>query len=148
MGIILAAVSVFMLGDAIAFGHGIRGGIGADFFPKVVSTGMLITALVLIRNGHREAAKNDKKETAPEGTSYAGFGAAAVLLVAYILVIKPLGFILSTIPFCFILTIILTPEWDKRHYIRFAIVSAVVTVAAYLLFVKVFLIMLPVGLLG
>jgi putative tricarboxylic transport membrane protein len=148
MGCIMTVLGIWMLADAINFGRFISGGIGADFFPKIISTALILIGLLLAAGAYKAARKQaEKRETAAIKNNYPEFAATLGLLALYILALKPLGFILSTAPFTFLLILILSPR-ENRNCLLFATVAAAVTVALYFLFVKVFYIMLPGGILG
>jgi putative tricarboxylic transport membrane protein len=147
MGCILTALGIWMLADAINFGRFISGGIGADFFPKIISTALVLIGLLLAAGAYKAARKQAEKREAAVKNNYAEFAAVIGLFILYILALKPLGFILSTAPFTFLLILILSPR-ENRRYLLFAAIAVAVTIAAYFLFVKVFYVMLPPGILG
>lgn len=150
-GIALSLVGIFMLVDAIRFGRFINGNVGADFFPKMVSTALLLVGISLLSSGLTQVKKEPSvanggvtgqiKGNVPE------FLGTIAVLILYILLLEPLGFIIATIPFCFSLILLISPK-DKRNYLLFAAISVGVAIVAYLLFVKVFYVMLPQGILG
>jgi putative tricarboxylic transport membrane protein len=147
MGCILTAVGIGMLADAINFGRFISGGIGADFFPKIISSALVLTGLLLAAGAYRAARKQAETRESAVKSNYVEFAAVIGLFLVYILALKPLGFIVSTAPFTFLLILVLSPR-ENRGYLLFAVIAAAVTIAAYFLFVKVFYVMLPSGILG
>lgn len=116
-------------------------GIGAGGFPKFVAVclGILGTALAIQAFlGMRKEASGqkviDKKELL-----YAA--ALAAVFFLYIMVVKPLGYIVSTIivfpVFMFI--------YGERRWLRMGIISVVFSVVTFYLFEKVFYVFLPHG---
>jgi putative tricarboxylic transport membrane protein len=147
MGCILTVMGIWMLADAINFGRFISGGIGADFFPKIISSALILIGLLLIAGAYQAERNPAKKNENTIKSNYREFAAVMGLLTVYILALKPLGFILATAPFTFLLILILSPR-ENRSFRLFALLAVAVTVAAYFLFVKVFYVMLPQGILG
>lgn len=150
-GVALSLVGLFMLVDAINFGRFINGSVGADFFPKIVSAALLVVGISLacsglaqVRKGSSATAEGSDDQIKSNVLEFLG---AIAALVLYIFLLEPLGFIIATIPFCFALILLISPK-KKRNYPLFAGVSVGVAIAAYLLFVKVFYVMLPQGILG
>lgn len=171
-GIVLALLGAFMLIDAISFGRVISGGLGADFFPKIVSAAMLLTGIGLVAGAVSEIRKSTQgiqtKEAQPEAaqaeavpeeaeqaeekqevpkSNWMMLAATAVTLLVYILILEHVGFILSTIPFTFALIMILSGKSQIKIW-AVALISVLTSIATYLLFVNVFQVMLPPGLLG
>jgi putative tricarboxylic transport membrane protein len=151
MGSIVTLVGIGMLADAINFGRFISGGIGADFFPKIISSALILMGLLLGAEGYRvvreQAGKHQGASQEAIKNNYLEFAAVLGVLTVYVIVLRPLGFILSTVPFTFLLILILSSR-ENRRVPLFAIIAVIVTVAVYFLFVKVFYVMLPVGILG
>lgn len=55
------------------------------------------------------------------------------VIIGYIFVMRPAGFILSTVAYLFLQMVILAPR-DKRNYLLFAIVAVVFAVGVYFIF--------------
>ena len=70
-----------------------------------------------------------------------------VLLAIYVVLFKPLGFILSTFIYLFFQITLLSTE-KNRNLILFGIISVVAPVVIYALFVYVIKVPLPTGLLS
>jgi hypothetical protein len=103
----------------------------------------------LIRSGIKtEKAFAASTEARPERKgNYPVFAAALGIFLAYVFLMPVLGFIIATIPFAFSLIMLLVPE-KKRKIPLFLGISTGVSLGTYLLFVRVFFVMLPGGLLG
>lgn len=148
-GSVLFLIGMFMLLNAIIFGRAINTGIGADFFPKIVSCALMAVSAGLIRSGIRTEkafAADNEKEPANKG-NYPVFAAALGVFLVYVFLMPVLGFIIATIPFIFCLILLLAPT-KKRKIPLFLGISVAVSLGTYLLFVKLFFVMLPAGLLG
>ncbi|MDR1106884.1 MAG: tripartite tricarboxylate transporter TctB family protein [Treponema sp.] len=148
-GAVLFLIGMFMLINAAVFGRAINTGIGADFFPKIVSCALMTVSAGLLRSGikaEKASAANNKTEPVKKG-NYPVFAAVLVVFLSYVFIMPVLGFIITTIPFLFFLMLLLVPK-KKRNIPLFLGVSSGVSLGTYLLFVKVFFVMLPMGLLG
>jgi hypothetical protein len=148
-GSILFLMGMFMLLNAVIFGRAINTGIGADFFPKIVSCALLAVSVGLVHSGiktEKSFAVNNETMPAKKG-NYPVFTAALGVFLVYGFLMPILGFIIATIPFTFCLIMLLVPAKNKK--IPFFLgISVAVSLGTYLLFVKIFFVMLPAGLLG
>ena len=123
--------------------------IGPDFMPMVIGTLILILALMLlfssIKNFKRNAAK---AEAAPADTSdYKRVLASLVLVVIYVNILAPVGFILSTLGYLFLQIIVLAPN-DRRsakNILLYAVIDVVFVLIVFFLFRYGFKIVLPAG---
>ena len=70
-----------------------------------------------------------------------------LFITVYISLMKPLGFILSTIIYLFAQILLIAPR-DKKKPVFILILSVVVSVALYAIFVKGFSVILPAGILS
>jgi hypothetical protein len=68
-------------------------------------------------------------------------------MALYALLITKVGFLITTTVYLFIQINILSPKQSRKH-LMFAIISVVASVVIYYIFVKVFNLMLPAGILG
>ena len=123
--------------------------IGPNFMPLVI--GIIIVALALmllfssIKNFKRNAAK---AEAMPADTSdYKRVLASLVLVVIYVNILAPVGFILSTLGYLFLQIIVLAPD-DRRsakNIMLYAIIDVVFVLIVFFLFRYGFKIVLPAG---
>ena len=72
------------------------------------------------------------------------------LIAVYIFCLEPIGFLLSTFVYLVIQMLVLADESHrkKKDILLFVLLSLVVSAGIYLLFTRVFYLMLPSGLLG
>ncbi len=132
-------------------------GVGAAFLPRIAAGLFAFLGVVMVAGGlykpsgnakpaRPEPPQSDKSATVPFG------GAASVLLsfglmCAYVGLLDSLGFILTSIVYIFAQTLILT-KGAPRHYLLFGVLALFTSVGAYYLFVRVFQVMIPAGILG
>lgn len=72
------------------------------------------------------------------------------LIAVYIFCLEPVGFMLSTFVYLIVQMIVLADDSHrkKKDIVLFVIISAIVAVGVYMLFTRVFYLMLPRGILG
>lgn len=123
--------------------------IGPDFMPMVIGVIILVLALILlfssVKNFKLNAAKAD---ASPADTSdYKRVLASLVLVVIYVNILAPVGFILSTLGYLFLQIVVLAPN-DRRNaknIMSYAIIDIVFVFAVFFLFRYGFKIVLPSG---
>lgn len=141
--LVLTGAALWLAAQKIEVGAAM--GQGGDFMPKLCSTIWLIIAILLFVFGLR-APDTGKGEAS---VSVKGFVITLLLLFAYVLLLKPIGFVITSIVYMFIQMMLFVPAElrSKKNYIIFAIVSVVLPIAVNLLFVNVFSLILPTGIL-
>jgi hypothetical protein len=141
--LLLSGIGLFMSSLTIEPGSTI--GQGGDFVPKLctglwifVSICLIITEM-MARDDHEKGISANIK----------GFFATLVLLVVYVFALDKLGFVLSSAIYMFIQMCIFVPSElrSKKNYILFVILSIVVPLAVNELFVEVFSLILPEGII-
>ena len=123
--------------------------IGPDFMPMVIGTLILILALMLlfssIKNFKRNAAK---AEAMPSDTSdYKRVLASLVLVVIYVNILAPVGFIISTLGYLFLQILVLAPDGSRtsKNVMLYALIDVVFVFVVFFLFRYGFKIVLPAG---
>jgi putative tricarboxylic transport membrane protein len=130
--------------------------VGSEFLPRVAGVLFVVLGAILISQAVGAAravpeAKPADPNTGKMGTGEEG-GAKPVLLsvlvlCAYVAILQPVGFLISSALFIFLQIIVLS-RGLKRNYLLFGVVSIVSSAVAYYLFVRVFQVMIPAGILG
>ncbi len=129
--------------------------IKADFFPRLDAAILAILGVILVITG-LIGARNYVPEPEPDPETKALNRDATIsmletlgLTAIYIFCLKPVGFVISTFVYLVLQMIVLTPKEKRqlKRIILFVVISAVCSVVIYLVFVKVFYLMLPAGLL-
>lgn len=141
--LLIAGIALWFASQKIEVGAAM--GQGGDFMPKLCSTvWVLISALLLISN---ITMKDEGEKT--EGINLKGFFATLILLFVYVFMLKPVGFVISSIVYMLIQMILFVPAVYriKKNYILFVVLSVIVPVAVNALFVNVFSLILPTGIL-
>lgn len=119
-------------------------GLGAGGFPKFIAVclGVLGTVLAVTSYVRLRKCRDQEKQVLRKG-DLLGAAVLASAFYLYIVLVKPLGYVLATTIFFFLFMLI----YGERKWLRMAVISVGFSVAAYLLFRNVFYIMLPKGIL-
>lgn len=118
------------------------GNIGPELMPRLLAVALVITAtlnLVSVLRQQPAAHPSGATETNSESSAYTKLLILVGLLVAYVLLLEPLGYVIST--FLFLLTAIQTME--RGLLLKSAVIAAVFASGVYVLYVKVALGSLP-----
>ena len=123
--------------------------IGPDFMPLVIGVIILVLSLMLLFSAVKNFKSNSAKaEAAGSDTAdYKRVLASLVLVVIYVNILAPVGFILSTLGYLFLQIIVLAPN-DRRsakNIMTYAIIDVVFVFAVFFLFRYGFKIVLPSG---
>lgn len=132
--------------------------IGPDFMPKLVAVLTLALSVVLLVQGLRRnmasgvagaAAGGDAAPPARRGgliERHADW-LSLLLIVAYTLAFEPLGYLVATALYLFMQFIVMAKA-EERRYVAFAVVAVIVSGLSYYVFLRLFYVFLPTGLLG
>ena len=134
-------------------------GVGAGFLPRLAAILLGILGVILTVEGWRRGAspgrgvksaqaarKDDDDEVEVFGGWLAVFLSAGLMCV-YVGFLDRLGFIVASTLYAFCQMLILAKN-ARRNYLLFGVVALVTSAVAYFLFVRVFQVMLPAGILG
>ena len=152
IGCIFIILSIVMYVEAGKLPPNLLGGMGPDFMPKVVSSGMGILGILQLITGIRRSAAGEKsgepedknEEDQPE---YLRVLLTVLAFGIYVFTMQSVGFLLTSVIYFFIQMMILSPK-EKRRPVLYAIISLVFTVAVYFIFRNGLNVMLPRGILG
>jgi len=151
VGIFYAVLGIALIIGAKALPKSKVMDIGPDFMPTLVGAIILILAVILLvetfarfKTTSAELDASGYKDT----SDYKRVLSSLVAAIVYVNVLKPVGFIISTLVYLFLQIYILAPDKSrtKKDIITYAIIDVVFTIVVYLLFRYVFKIVLPAGL--
>ena len=148
-GIIAAAFSVFYLSQTttIKIFGGATGGVNARTVPEIWGSCLLILSIILIVRSIYGMAKAKKNPTLPEQGNFIKnlidkreVVYTFALLIGYAALMKPVGFIITSIIYVFLQILILTPiKKRSRKVMGIAAVMAVTfSTVLYYVFTKYF----------
>ncbi|SBW10349.1 conserved membrane hypothetical protein [uncultured delta proteobacterium] len=127
--------------------------ITARAFPRTLAVLLGFLSLWMLVEGVMKLAR--EKEPSPRAAApetpgdYSGaarIGLTILALIVYIMCMRPVGFLLSTIAYTFAQTLILTPR-ENRDYRMAAVTSIVLPTIIYVIFLYGLRLMLPQGIL-
>lgn len=123
--------------------------IGADFMPKIYGTVLLLLAACQVYQGFLEAKQfvtaTEKNEVKQKDTKNVLL--TFILIVSYVALMELLGFVVSSMIFLFLMSLLLTPKNMKHNYIVTIIFSVILPLGAYLFFRKIMHLSLPIGII-
>lgn len=129
--------------------------IKADFFPRLDAGILAILGIILVITGligarsYVPGPEPDPETKALNRDATISMVETLGLTAIYIFCLKPVGFVISTFVYLVLQMIVLTPKEKRKPklIILFVAISAICAVGIYLVFVKLFYLMLPAGLL-
>jgi putative tricarboxylic transport membrane protein len=144
--ILFLVLGAFFLVQSLAVPHKIESDVGSGYVPAFICIViMVVAAAKLIITLVRHDPYADEKEKSL-GSMKGGI-VTILIILAYVLLFEPLGFIVSSILFLFALI-----NWfacsKNRNIILFAIISIALPIAVSALFYYVIKMPLPKGLIG
>lgn len=153
-GALMLGLGLILFVTSFSIPAGASLGLGPSFMPRLMS-GVLVLFGVLICLGGVKAfrAEEGKPAVKQEGAEKGDKKAVALtlaFLLAYILLMKPAGFILATGGYIMaqILLFAHNRKPGKKEKVKYLVISAVSSVAIYIIFTKGFSLLLPAGILG
>lgn len=126
-------------------------GVGAKFFPRIASLGFVILGLIFIAEQIRVRIQMNAHDNPSEKPQFTFTINPAVfsmlLLVGYVAAISFLGYIISSVIYIYFQILILNRR-KPMHHLRYVIIAVISSATSYFLFVRIFGVMIPAGLLG
>lgn len=123
--------------------------IGPDFMPLVIGSVVFILAAILTFLSIKNFKMHEKElenVTIPE-CDYKRVLLSVILVLIYVFILQPIGFILSTMAYLLLQMLVLSPddERDAKHIVRLVIIDVIFTLVVFFLFRYGFKIVLPAG---
>ncbi|MBT0769942.1 tripartite tricarboxylate transporter TctB family protein [Kineosporia sp. J2-2] len=145
--LLLALTGVYMIAD----GHSLRtppteGAIGPRFFPYVVGGALIVVGLwlaVAVWRGDRAEAEQGEDVDTQARTDWRTLGTLAAIMLLYVLILDPVGYLLSTVG------LFAGTAWtlSARNPRSLVLVSLLVPFVTFLLFTRALGVYLPNGVL-
>lgn len=143
MVLFLAGIVLLISAQSIEVGAAM--GQGGDFLPKLCSLfWVIISGLMLASSAFKNTAQSEEKKG-----NIKGFLLTLVLLFLYVLLLKPIGFVITSSLYMFLQMLLFVPREliNKKKLILFAVISILLPVLVNLLFANLFSLILPAGIL-
>jgi putative tricarboxylic transport membrane protein len=123
--------------------------IGSGFVPQLVAIILAIVSITIIAGGIRKLKIFDQavSKTDAAKVNLTALVATLFSIFIYIILLEKVGFLIMTTLYLFVQINILSSK-EGRKIPLFGIIAVTVSVAVYYLFVNVFQLMLPAGILG
>ncbi|MDO5416866.1 MAG: tripartite tricarboxylate transporter TctB family protein [Lachnospiraceae bacterium] len=123
--------------------------IGPDFMPMVIGVVTFVLAAILLFLN----VKNFKMHEAElagavaEECDYKRVLGSFILVLVYVFMLKPVGFIIMTLVYLFLQMLVLSPDdaRGKKQMIQLAVIDVIFTLVVFFLFRYGFKIVLPAG---
>lgn len=124
--------------------------LGPDFMPNVIGIVTLILAAILLVTSIKNFKSNlAEAEAAGEKdeSDYKRVLSSFIVVLAYVMILKPVGFIISTIVYLPVQMFILSPvdQRNGKSAVKLTILSVIFTLVVFFLFRYGFKIILPSG---
>jgi putative tricarboxylic transport membrane protein len=146
LGVLAIGIVALLATFAIPAGRDGWATTGARFFPLLVSIGLIFIALAQLLRTTVLADEDLGRHAADEAaeTEWTTPAVLMVALVAYVLVLEPVGYVVATA----LLFPVAARALGSRALVRDAVAGIVFAVAVDLLFTRVLAVPLPIGLVG
>ena len=153
VGIFYAVLGIALIIGAKALPKSKVMEIGPDFMPTLVGAIILVLAGILLVDTFSRFKANAAELEASgfkDTSDYKRVLGSLVAALIYVNILKPVGFIVSTLVYLIVQIYILAPDnkRTKMDIIQYAIIDVVFTVVVYFLFRYGFKIVLPGGILA
>ncbi|WFA08536.1 tripartite tricarboxylate transporter TctB family protein [Tissierella sp. Yu-01] len=123
--------------------------VGAEFIPRIYAYVIIILGLIQVAISYpKEKGKTPETNKAKEETDGKNVLLAFLAILIYVVIMKPIGYIISSILFLFTMCIIITPVYKKKNYIGYLIFAVALSVITFYIFKKLMFLALPMGILG
>lgn len=121
--------------------------VNSRFMPQILGIVLLLLSIAQIVSVIVNKKALESVSTGTGSKINAKVIQTLILIAVYATIMIPVGFLLSTMAYIFLQTMILTPK-EKQRYLKTAIISVGFSIVVYMVFVKGFELTLPSGILG
>lgn len=143
VSLVFMAFGVFLLIESMGIKQMMKNDVGSGFFPKVISVAIIAFSLIRLVMTLLEPVGEKKTSN----SDMAGGWLSILLIGAYVVAFRPIGFIIDTIVYLFLQMLVLTPK-EKRNIPLLGVIAVVAPLCIYTLFVYAINTPLPKGIFG
>lgn len=143
-GIVMLLISIYVYVSALSFPKAEYQLAGPAFYPQLMAILLALISVTLIYRSVRRLKNKEECRKVKVDNPAIVIAVMAVTLL-YILVLKTLGFLITTFLYLTALVFIMQPE--KKKIVTNLLVSSIMTGAVYVIFAKLFSASLPQGIL-
>lgn len=139
----------FLIGSFFIDARRRSGDIGSAFMPRLVGIGIVLLSAIYLLMLLKQRRKDEPKNSVESKQNYKikGVVLTTVSLVAYALLMRVLGFVVTSTLYLFAQMMILATNPTKKQIIFYAVISIVVPILVYYIFTEGFSLLLPAGIL-
>lgn len=122
--------------------------IGPEFMPIIIGVLMLILSIILfVQSIKKFKAVSEECKDFKDDSEYKRVLLSLLLCIAYVFLLAPLGFIVSTLLYLGFQIYVLAPDNNrtKKDVIAYIVIDVIFTLVVFLLFRYGFTIVLPAG---
>ncbi len=145
LGILCVLFAAFYLYQTTKIKPLIKTVFDAKVMPRFLGTALLVIGILQIVRGLK--VLRTYAPASGEEKDMKNFLLMLLVIFAYIVALRPVGFIISTVVCLFLQMMLLAPK-EKVSILKFGILSVVFTVAIYYIFRYGLQLVLPMGILG
>lgn len=148
VGLFFMAISAIMIGMAAMLPKSTVMDIGPDFMPTVIgAVTFILAAILLVMNVKNMKLRAAEAAAEEDDCDYKRVLSSAILILVYVFILKPVGFIVSTLLYLPLQMLVLAPdeERNKKSLVKLLIVDVIFTMVVFFLFRYGFKIVLPAG---
>lgn len=143
-GILGILISIYVLYESAKFPKDIVMKVGPGYFPRLLAVALFAASVLLIINALRGKSRKKYEKFNIKDPGIHRAGIALLATISYCLVLKYLGFIISSVLYLMFLMYLL----KKRNYVSMIVISACISIGIYSIFQSILNITLPMGVLS
>lgn len=151
-GALMLGLGLILFITSFSIPAGASLGLGPSFMPRLMSGVLVLFGILICLDGVRTIRLEKEESNIRENMQgdYKSVLLTLVFLLAYILLMKPVGFVLATTGYIAAQILLFSRKMNitKQMKIKYLILSGVSSVVIYLIFTKGFSLLLPAGILG
>lgn len=125
--------------------------INSTFFPRVLAGALiLLSILLIIKDIRRQSQSNPESGDRMERAAVIRILLTVLCLITYVALLETVGFLLMTVLYIFAQILILTPkeQMSVKRLLWFVAISILFSLAVYVVFTRLFTMVLPRGILN
>lgn len=153
-GIVFFAYGAWMFAGGLSItAAGKSGDYGPGFMPRLVGLIVIFLSVMLVFTTWWGVRRNPGEKQTPGEVqggryNYRSIFLSIALLGLYMVTLEPAGFILSSIVYLFLQMLIIANKPTRKQLLLFVVISLIVPIVVDYIFVTVFSLLLPDGILG
>ncbi|AKL94603.1 tripartite tricarboxylate transporter TctB family [Clostridium aceticum] len=124
-----------------------KAAIDATFIPYILVVFMGVLGILQLIAGIKASKNFSEKSYVPENLDYLTVIKIIALIVIYIALLEPIGFLICTAVFLVFGFSLLAPAGEKKNYVQYMVIAVIASAVIYFSFRNGLNLMLPEGIL-